>query len=70
MRGVDVLLHDAQFVERERALADAYGHSTVDDAVALAQEAGVRHLVLFHHGPARTDDALDAIIGRRARRRH
>jgi ribonuclease BN (tRNA processing enzyme) len=59
--GVDVLLHDAQFVERERALADAYGHSTVDDAVALALRAGVRTLVLFHHGPARTDDALDAI---------
>ena len=30
---VDVLLHDAQFVESERALADAYAHSTVDDAI-------------------------------------
>ena len=58
---VDVLLHDAQFVESERRLADAYAHSTVDDAVNLAKECGVRHLVLFHHGPARTDDALDAI---------
>ncbi|MFI5101680.1 MAG: MBL fold metallo-hydrolase, partial [Actinomycetes bacterium] len=58
---VDVLLHDAQFVESERALADAYGHSTVADAVDLALRCRVRHLVLFHHGPARTDDALDAI---------
>ena len=58
---VDVLLHDAQFVESERALADAYAHSTVDDAVGLAEECGVRKLVLFHHGPARTDAALDAI---------
>ncbi len=58
---VDVLLHDAQFVESERRLADAYAHSTVDDAVNLAKECGVRHLVLFHHGPARTDEALDAI---------
>ncbi len=61
IEGVDVLLHDAQFVESERALSDAYGHSTVDDAVALAERCGVRHLVLFHHGPGRTDDALDAI---------
>ncbi len=58
---VDVLLHDAQFVERERALADAYGHSTIDDAVTLARECGARRTVLFHHGPARTDSALDAI---------
>ena len=61
VEGVDVLLHDAQFVESERALADAYGHSTVADAVALAERCRVGHLVLFHHGPGRTDDALDAI---------
>ena len=62
LRDADVLLHDAQFVESERAMATAYGHSTVDDAIRLAQENDVRHLVLFHHGPARTDDALDAIM--------
>lgn len=59
---VDVLLHDAQFVEKERALSDAYGHSTVDDAIALARECGARRLVAFHHGPARTDDALDGLV--------
>ena len=62
--GADLLLHDAQFVESERALADAYGHSTVDDAVALARANGVRSLLLFHHGPARTDDALDEFATR------
>jgi phosphoribosyl 1,2-cyclic phosphodiesterase len=60
--GVDVMLHDAQFVESERAFADAYGHSTIGDAVALAQANGARSLVLFHHGPARTDDALDRLL--------
>ena len=59
--GVDVLLHDAQFVEGERALADAYGHSTIGDAVDLALACGAGSLTLFHHGPARTDDALDEI---------
>ena len=62
VRGVDVLVHDAQFVHREAALADAYGHSTVDDAVDLALEAGVAELVLFHHSPARTDDELDDVL--------
>jgi len=59
--GVDVLLHDAQFVVAERALADAYGHSTIGDAVDLAIECRVGSLTLFHHGPGRTDDALDEI---------
>ena len=60
--GVDVLLHDAQFIESERTFADAYGHSTVEDAVELASRMDVRQLVLFHHGPARSDDRLDAIL--------
>jgi phosphoribosyl 1,2-cyclic phosphodiesterase len=59
--GVDVLLHDAQFVETERAMADAYGHATIDDAVELATAAEVGALVLFHHSPARTDDQLDVL---------
>lgn len=61
VRGVDVLLHDAQFVESERTLADAFGHSTIDDAVALATSLDVGTLMLFHHAPARTDAQLDAI---------
>ncbi len=61
-RDVDVLLHDSQFVESERAVADLYGHATVDDAVAFAMQAGARSLVLFHHGPARTDDRLEQIL--------
>jgi len=60
--GVDVLLHDAQFTEAERRLADDYGHATVDETVALAAKAGVGLLVLFHHSPVRTDDQLDHIL--------
>jgi ribonuclease BN (tRNA processing enzyme) len=58
---VDVMLHDAQFLESERAVADDYGHSTIDEAIDLAAEARVGTLVLFHHSPARTDDELDAL---------
>jgi len=61
--GVDVLVHDAQFVERERAVADLYGHATVDDALELAALAGARRLALFHHAPARSDDDVE-LIGR------
>jgi phosphoribosyl 1,2-cyclic phosphodiesterase len=64
--GVDVLLHDAQFTAAERHLADAYGHATIDDAVAFARRCGARRLVLTHHGPARTDAELDGIARRLA----
>lgn len=59
--GVDLLIHDAQFLVAEDAIAEAYGHATVEQAVDLAVEAGARELVLFHHGPARTDAEVRAI---------
>jgi ribonuclease BN (tRNA processing enzyme) len=59
--GVDLLVHDAQFLEPERAVADLYGHATVDDARQLAAVADARRLALFHHAPARPDDDVEAI---------
>ena len=59
--GVDVLVHDAQFVERERAVANLYAHATVDDALELAALAGARRLALFHHAPARSDADVELI---------
>lgn len=61
LAGVDLLIHDAQFVESERARALDYSHATIADAVALAHQVGAASLALFHHGPHRTDDALDLI---------
>jgi phosphoribosyl 1,2-cyclic phosphodiesterase len=61
IRGVDVLLHDAQFLASERVTAGLFGHATVDEAISLATEAQVGRLVLFHHAPARTDAQLDAL---------
>lgn len=60
-QGVDLLVHDAQFLEHERVVADLYGHATVGDAVDLARRCGAARLALFHHSPARRDDEVDAI---------
>jgi phosphoribosyl 1,2-cyclic phosphodiesterase len=59
--GVDVLIHDAQFLEGERPVAVDYGHATVQDSISLAESCGADTVVLFHHSPARTDAALDEI---------
>lgn len=61
VRDVDLLVHDAQFLEAERATADAYGHATVGDAIGLAEAAGAGTLALFHHAPDRTDEQVEAI---------
>lgn len=58
---VDLLVHDAQFLASEQAVADAYGHSILDDALRIAVECGARTLALFHHSPARRDDDVEAI---------
>jgi ribonuclease BN (tRNA processing enzyme) len=59
--GVDLLIHDSQFVAAEQVIADLYGHATIDNALALAKQCSARTLALFHHGPARTDDDVEAI---------
>lgn len=59
---VDVLIHNAQFTEQERAIAELYGHSTVDEALDLAARCRVRELHLFHHSPTRTDQLIDGIV--------
>ena len=60
VRGAKVLVHDATYTSAEYDQHRGWGHSTCDDAVALALDAAVRELVLFHHKPERADDEVDA----------
>jgi phosphoribosyl 1,2-cyclic phosphodiesterase len=62
--GADVLVHDAQLLAEEVTAEAAFGHAAADYAVALACRAGARQVVLFHHRPDRTDDALDQLAER------
>jgi len=58
----DLLIHDAQHTAAEFPARRHFGHSAVEYAVGLAETAGVRTLVVFHHDPRRTDDQLDALV--------
>ena len=42
--------------------AAAGGIPRATEAVDLAAEAGATRLVLFHHDPGRSDDAVDAML--------
>ena len=61
-RGCDVLLHDAQYRDDELAARAGFGHAAAGYAVRLGEEAGVGQVLLFHHDPPRTDDAIDALV--------
>jgi phosphoribosyl 1,2-cyclic phosphodiesterase len=63
-RGSDALVHDAQFTGEETAAAVFFGHSTAEYAVELARRAQARRVVLFHHQPDRSDEALDRLAER------
>lgn len=61
-RGVDLMIHDAQYTKTEFAMKYDWGHCTLDYAVWLAAEAGAKRLALFHHDPSHDDDMLDGLV--------
>lgn len=58
-KNADLLIHDAQYTCRERQDRADWGHSSWEQAVQVALEAGAQRLALFHHDPDHTDDQLD-----------
>jgi phosphoribosyl 1,2-cyclic phosphodiesterase len=60
-QGVDVLIHDAQYLDADMPHKHGWGHSLVSQARQLAIDAEVGCLVIFHHDPDRTDTEIDLI---------
>jgi len=62
VRGVDVLVMDAQYDAEEYERHIGWGHGCVDKVVALAVEARVRRLYLFHHDPDHDDGKITEMV--------
>ncbi len=62
VRGVDLLIHDAQYLPADMPERRGWGHSTYEEAVNLAMEAGAHNLLLTHHDPSRSDTEVEKII--------
>jgi len=62
IQDADVLILDAQYDNDEYKSHSGWGHGCVDDAVALAIQAGVKRLFLFHHDPNHTDDKITSMV--------
>jgi phosphoribosyl 1,2-cyclic phosphodiesterase len=62
VRDADVLILDSQYDSAEYKKHVGWGHGCVDDSVALALKAGVKHLCLFHHDPSHDDKTIDGFV--------
>ncbi len=62
LHGVPILLHDAMYTDSELTAHRGWGHSSALEATRFAMECVAGMLVLFHHHPDRSDDAIDAIV--------
>ena len=58
----DLLIHDSQYTHGEYGERIGWGHSSVEQTLTFARLARVKHLVAFHHDPARGDDALYRVV--------
>jgi phosphoribosyl 1,2-cyclic phosphodiesterase/ActR/RegA family two-component response regulator len=58
VRGAEVLILDSQYDLTEYQTRVGWGHGCVDDAVALATNADVKRLYLFHHDPSHNDEKV------------
>ncbi len=61
VRGVGLLIHDAQYTTADLPAKHGWGHSRIDEVLQLAELAETPHVLLFHHDPDRDDDQLDRI---------
>lgn len=59
LRGCDVLILDTQYTDEEYKAHVGWGHGSLSTTVALALEAGVKKLVMFHHDPIHDDAMMD-----------
>ncbi|MAH97766.1 MAG: MBL fold metallo-hydrolase [Euryarchaeota archaeon] len=56
---VDVLIHDAQYIEDDMPLKHGWGHSLINQVTQLGINANVKKLIYYHHDPERDDESLD-----------
>jgi phosphoribosyl 1,2-cyclic phosphodiesterase len=64
-QNADLLIYDAMYTDEEyhnpKSPKIGWGHSTWQEGLKIAKTAGVKRLVVFHHEPTHSDDALDQI---------
>jgi phosphoribosyl 1,2-cyclic phosphodiesterase len=59
--GADLLIHEGQYTPEELENHRGWGHSSWFQAAEVAQQAGVKQLVVTHHDPDHDDEFLKGV---------
>jgi ribonuclease BN (tRNA processing enzyme) len=57
----DLLYHDGQYTRDEYATRQGWGHSSMEDTLAFASTSNIKHLIIGHHDPGRTDFQINEL---------
>jgi phosphoribosyl 1,2-cyclic phosphodiesterase len=61
--GADVFVYDAQYTPAQLSgEKKGWGHSSWLEGTRIAQDAGIKKLILFHHDPDSDDATLDSFV--------
>lgn len=61
IEGADIFIYDSMFTDEEYPGRVGWGHSTWQEGARLAEAAGVKTFVVFHHDPDHNDDFMDDV---------
>ena len=59
LSGMDLMLHEAQYLAPEYSKKIGWGHSNLANACVLAKLAAVKKWIVIHHDPGHDDNFLD-----------
>lgn len=62
LRGADLVIYDCTYTAEEYPAKKGWGHTSMEQAIAVCQKADVGQLLMSHHEPTRTDDQLDELL--------
>jgi phosphoribosyl 1,2-cyclic phosphodiesterase len=65
----EVMIYDSTYTDAEYETHRDWGHSTWQEGVRLADAAGTRTLVIFHHDPGHDDAFMDEVAAQAAKAR-
>lgn len=69
IEGADTVIYDATYTDEEYPSYRGWGHSTWQEALRLADRAGVGRVILFHHDPGHDDAFMDRVAEAAERQR-
>ena len=57
-KGVDLLIHEAQYLPQDYRTKVGWGHSSLSNAAVFVKNTGTKNWIITHHDPSSTDTEL------------